>query len=185
MDPILIIAIVVILALVGVAAYLYTQKQRTERLAGRFGPEYQRTAEDVGDRRQTEQELEAREKRVQQLHIRALSTDEQARYAERWRTVQARFVDDPSGSIGEADELVQEVMQARGYPVGDFEQRAADVSVDHAGVVEHYRAAHAIAERHADGGADTEALRQAVVHYRALFEDLLEDQPAETAEARQ
>ena len=142
-----------------------------------FGPEYDRARQEHPDQRSAERELEERKERVEQLHIRSLSSDERDQFVERWRSAQAQFVDDPAGATRVADALIGEIMQARGYPVGDFEQRAADVSVDHPGVVEHYRAAHAIALRtdrgQADSG-DTEDLRQAFVHYRALFDDLLE-----------
>jgi hypothetical protein len=118
--------------------------------------------------------LAARQERVQQLHLRPLPADEQRRYAEAWRRTQARFVDDPAGAINEADTLIGRVMQARGYPVGDFEARAADLSVDHPQVVRNYRAAHQLAQASGRGQASTEDLRQALVHYRALFEELLE-----------
>ena len=175
--PILLILLIVA---VGIAVWLYTQKRKTEQLRGSFGPEYDRAVQETGDRRTAEAELEERKERVEQLRIRPLAADERERFAERWKSAQAQFVDDPKGAITEADRLVGETMQARGYPVGDFEQRAADISVDHPGVVEHYRAAHAIAQRSARDEAGTEDLRQAMVHYRALFEDLLEaDAPAQ------
>lgn len=185
MDPIVIILIVALLAVGAVAAWMYVQKRRTDRLAGQFGPEYRHAVEERGDQRTAESDLEAREKRVRKLDIRGISAEERDRYGSEWRSVQARFVDDPPGAISEADRLVQDVMQTRGYPVGDFEQRAADVSVDHPRVVEHYRAGHAIAERHTGDGASTEDLRQAMVHYRALFDDLLESEAGEQVEARQ
>ena len=139
------------------------------------------------DQRSAERSLEERKERVEQLQIRALSPDERDQFAERWRSAQAQFVDDPAGATRVADALVGEIMQARGYPVGDFEQRAADVSVDHPRVVEHYRAAHAIALRTDRGQADTddtEDLRQAFVHYRALFDDLLEVEAPAPQETR-
>jgi hypothetical protein len=176
-TPVAIVLVVAILALIGVAVWLYMQKRRSDGLRTSFGPEYDRARQTHPDQRSAERALEERKERVEQLHIRSLSSDERGRFAERWRSSQAQFVDDPSGATRVADALVAEIMQARGYPVGDFEQRAADVSVDHPGVVEHYRAAHAIALRtdrgQADSG-DTEDLRQAFVHYRALFDDLLE-----------
>jgi hypothetical protein len=179
--PILLILLVVV---VGIAVWLYTQKRKTEQLRGQFGPEYEHAVRETGDRRKAEEALAERKERVEQLHIRPLEADERDRFAERWRSAQAQFVDDPTGAIAEADRLVGEAMQARGYPVGDFEQRAADVSVDHPRVVEHYRAAHAIARRSDAGEAETEDLRQAMVHYRALFEDLLETSGAERTEVR-
>jgi hypothetical protein len=184
MDPILIAAVIAVVLIAAGAFWFYNRRQRTERLASRFGPEYQRAVETTGDRSAAERELESREKRVSTLEIRRLSVDEHDRYAAEWRSVQARFVDDPGGAVTEADRLVEQLMEARGYPVGDFEQRAADVSVDHPQVVEEYRAADAIAGRHAAGQADTEELRQAMVHYRALFDDLLEAERAEPVEAQ-
>jgi hypothetical protein len=176
-TPVMIVLAVVVLALIGVVAWLYLQKRRSDGLRASFGPEYDRARREHPDLRSAERSLEERKERVEQLHIRALSSDERDQFVERWRSSQAQFVDDPAGATRVADALVAEIMQARGYPVGDFEQRAADVSVDHPGVVEHYRAAHAIALRtdrgQADSG-DTEDLRQAFVHYRALFDDLLE-----------
>jgi hypothetical protein len=148
--------------------------RRTQMLRARFGPEYERVARTVGDKRRAEAELQARQRRVQGLHIKPLAEAELGRYREAWRGVQTRFVDDPKRSVAEADRLVGDVMNGRGYPVGDFEQNAADVSVDHPGVVTNYRAAHDVALRSADGQASTEDLRQALIHYRALFEDLLE-----------
>ncbi len=138
-----------------------------------FGPEYERTVRETDDRRRAEAELEARRRRVEDLDLRDIQPDDATRYASAWKAVQGRFVDDPPGAVGEADRLVGEVMAARGYPVTDFEQRAADLSVGHGTVVEQYREAHAIAARHATGDADTEDLRRAMVHYRALFSDLL------------
>ena len=166
--------VLAVIVVVGVVAWTITQRQRTERLTKQYGPEYQRTVETTGDRRQAERELVEREKRVKSLEIRRLAPEERDRYAAAWKETQAQFVDDPPGAISRADELVQQVMRDRGYPVADFEQRAADVSVDHPQVVEDYRAAHAIAERHASDGVETEDLRQAMVHYRSLFHDLLE-----------
>lgn len=185
MEPILIIAIaVVVIAAIGTAIYLTNRQRRTQELSGRFGPEYQRAIEETGDRGAAEQELQAREERVQRMEIRSLPPEDRERYAQEWRTVQARFVDDPSGSISLADRLVQEVMRARGFDVdGDFDQRAADVSVHHAQAVSEYRQAHDIAERHAAAGVETEDLRQAMVHYRAVFDDLLEVESREPAAA--
>jgi hypothetical protein len=158
------LALIALALLVGMlAAWLVLQRRRSTYLRERFGPEYERAVQQIGDRRRAETELEQREKRVEQLQIRPLPLSE-AR----------RFADDPSGAVADADRLVAGVMQARGYPVGDFEQRAADISVDHPDVVEHYRAAHRIALASERGLATTEDLRQAMVHYRALFGHLLE-----------
>jgi hypothetical protein len=173
-NPLMIVLVIALIAVIAVAAWLYMQKRRTEELRTSFGPEYDRAVQEHEDKGKAERLLEERKERVEQLHIRPLSAEARERFDERWHSVQAQFVDDPEGATREADHLVGEVMQARGYPVGDFEQRAADVSVNHPRVVEHYRAAHTIAVRHEHGEADTEGLRQAMVHYRALFEDLLE-----------
>ena len=186
-TPVVIVLVVALLAAIGVAAWLYLQKRRSDGLRTSFGSEYDRAREEHPDRRSAERELTERKERVEQLHIRSLSSDERDRFVERWRSAQAQFVDDPAGATRVADALIGEIMQARGYPVGDFEQRAADISVDHPGVVEHYRAAHAIALRtdrgQADSG-DTEDLRQAFVHYRALFDDLLEVEAPAPQETR-
>jgi hypothetical protein len=167
---VLVAIIVVLLAVVG--WLVYERRQSTE-LRSTFGPEYERTVNDTGDRRAAEDELRERQERVQALEIRPLSAAARDRYAKEWREVQALFVDEPRTSIDAADDLIGRVMQDRGYPVSDFDQRVADVSVQHPNVVEHYRAAHAIAERQDEVGTETEDLRQAMVHYRALFEDLL------------
>lgn len=175
--------IVLIIAIVAIAAavFVYMQKERSKRLRSKYGPEYDRLANDFGSTRRAESDLERREKRLEKIHIRALTNEERARFAGAWREVQASFVDNPSTAVSRADDLVGDLMKTRGYPMGDFEQRAADVSVDHPRVVEHYRAAHAIAERRERGEANTEDLRGAMVHYRALFEDLLE-QPVRAQE---
>jgi hypothetical protein len=186
-TPVMIVLVVAILALIGVAAWLYLQKRRSDGLRKSFGPEYDRAREEHSDQRSAERALEERKERVEQLRIRALSPDERDRFVERWRSAQAQFVDDPAGATRVADALIGEIMQARGYPVGDFEQRAADISVDHPRVVEHYRAAHAIALRTDRGQADTgdtEDLRKAFVHYRALFDDLLEVEAPASQETR-
>ena len=167
--------ILVLLALVLVAGGLVIyMKQRSRKLRERFGPEYDRTLQEIGDKQHAEEELVARQKRVEAFNIRPLSTEERNHFASAWQTVQARFVDEPPAAVQDADRLVEELMETRGYPMGDFEQRAADISVDHAAVVTNYRAARDIAEENHNGKTDTEKLRQAMVHYRALFEDLLE-----------
>lgn len=180
------IAGLVLLLLVVAGALLLMQRRRSEHLERRFGPEYHRAVDEMGSRNKAESELQAREKRVQKLDIVPLAPGQAARFATDWRQVQARFVDDPKGAVGDADRLVTELMRQRGYPMTDFDTRVSDISVDHPAVVHHYRAAHEIALRDGRGEADTEALRQAVVHYRALFSELLEteephdQQPAET-----
>ena len=167
------------LVVVGVVAWAMYRKQRTGRLRESFGPEYDRTVQAAGDRREAESELEARQKRREELEIRPLDPDARERYAETWQSTQARFVDDPGGAIAEADVLIQQVMRERGYPVEDFDQRAAAVSVDHPEVVNNYRAAHGISIAHERERASTEDLRRAMVHYRSLFDELLESrQPA-------
>lgn len=171
-TALIIIAIVIVLVVIGL--FFLWQRRRTENLREQFGPEYKHAVDQYGDQRKAEAELAAREKRVRKLEIRALEPAEQSRFAEAWKNTQARFVDEPSQAVRDADGLVKEVMQARGYPVGDFEQRAADVSVDHPNVVTNYRAGREIASRNRSGEATTEDLRQAMKHYRALFEELAE-----------
>ena len=171
----ILIAIGVVVA--ALAAFGAVTRRRTVRLRERFGPEYDRTVESRGGRREAEAELGSRVERREKLEIRPLSPEARARYQEAWLEVQARFVDDPAAAVAGADQLVGSVMSDRGYPLDDFERRAADISVDHPQVVERYRSAHGIARKNAAGQATTEDLRQAIQHYRALFDDLLE--PAE------
>jgi hypothetical protein len=169
----------IIVALIAVAAWLLFQKKQSKTLEQRFGPEYGRTVDELGSRPKAEAELKSRQKRVEKLSIVPLSAADAARFSQAWRALQGRFVDNPKGVLQEADTLVQELMQKRGYPMADFEGRAADISVDHPAVVEHYRAAQGIAIRDQRGEADTEEMRRAVVHYRALFDELLEVQPSQ------
>lgn len=171
---ILILAVAVVLA-IAVAVWFYMQKQKTNRLRSKFGPEYNRAIRSEGDAKHAEQLLQERQKRVEKLNIRALNDGERNEFTEAWEQEQARFVDDPSTAVSNADRLVQRVMKARGYPVGDFEQRVADVSVDHPVVVQNYRVAHDIAARGQNEKVSTEELREAMIHYRALFADLLHD----------
>jgi hypothetical protein len=166
------------LVLIGAIVWITMNRTRSQRLRQRFGSEYDRTLRAEGNHRKAEAALEARAKRVAKLHIRPLSPADADRFDSAWRSVQTRFVDDPHGAVTEADRLVGEVMAARGYPVGEFEQRVADISVDHPDVVVNYRAAREIALQHSQGRASTEDLRQAMVHYRALFRDLLETDTA-------
>ncbi len=167
--------IVLIVAAILVVALALFLIWRHERLKARFGPEYDRAVRAKGAWR-GESELEHRARRVSRYHIRPLSPDEISRFSTAWRQVQARFVDDPGAAVSEADSLVTDLMASRGYPMADFEHRAEDISVDHPNVVSHYREAHGIASRLAGAprASSTEELRQAVVHYRALFEELLE-----------
>jgi predicted nucleic acid-binding protein len=171
----IVIGVVAALIVVAAIAAAWARKRRTAGLQERFGPEYERAVAERGRRREAEQELAERERKREQLDIVPLSPESRKRYGDSWRKVQARFVDDPAGTVGDADRLVTDVMRERGYPIDDFDQRAADISVDHPDVVENYRAAHGIYVTHERGDADTEDLRQAFVHYRALFEELLEE----------
>ena len=164
-----------VVVLVLLAIWMAARKRRRSQLQEGFGPEYDRTVDDMGSRRKAESELKDREKRREELDIRPLRQGARDRYATRWSGVQERFVDNPGAALRDAHTLVIEVMRERGYPTDDFEQRAADVSVDHPHVVENYRAAHSITQR---GDADTEDQRQALVHYRGLFDELLETEPA-------
>ncbi|HEX3431326.1 MAG TPA: hypothetical protein VHT03_10600 [Rhizomicrobium sp.] len=168
----IVIAIVVILVIAAIAAFFYWESRRSKRLQSRFGPEYERTVAEAGNRREAEARLHKLETRVEKFQIRPIAPEERARYLTSWRRVQADFVDNPNEAVSRADELLGAVMSARGYPVSDFEQRSADLSVDHPMVVQNYRAGHDIALRHQRGEADTEALRQAMIHYRALFDEL-------------
>jgi hypothetical protein len=168
---VLVIAIIVIAAM----AYVYSRRRRRLQIQQRFGPEYDRVLKQEGDPRKAEGVLEFRQKRREKYKIHPLSAAERSIFAARWNEVQARFVDDPRGAVTVAESLVTDVMQARGYPIGEFGQRAEDLSVDYPLIVENYRAAHAIAMRHGAGQASTEDLRQAMVHYRLLFEELLEE----------
>jgi hypothetical protein len=182
-----VIIAVLVIALV-VAGVVIARQRRSQRLQQGFGPEYERTLAEKGDRRAAESELLERRDRRQQIEVRELDPESRERYAERWRGTQRTFVDQPAVAVGEADRLVAEVMHERGYPVeDDFERRAADVSVDHPVVVESYRAAHGISVRAARNEADTEDLRQALVHFRALFDELLgpEDRSHDTDDAKE
>jgi len=174
MDTNMMVVLVMILALVAIGAFLHFRRHETHTLEKHFGPEYGKAVEQFGSPAKAEAELKARQKRVEQLDIVPLSPQEAARFAEQWKSIQGRFVDDPKASLGNADDLVRELMQKRGYPIGDFDRRAADISVNHPAVVEHYRAAQDIAVRNRNGEVDTEGMRQAVIHYRALFAELLE-----------
>jgi hypothetical protein len=162
-----------IVVIVAVALWATMRQRRTEQLRSRFGPEYDRTIHDARTVTAGEAALVERQTRVERLHIRPLSPEDARQFGQAWRDVQARFVDDPKGAIIDADRLVGEVMHARGYPLGDFEQRVADISVDHPNVVMNYRAARDIVRDHEGGQTSTEDLRQAMVHFRALFADLL------------
>jgi hypothetical protein len=179
------IGIVIAVAVVVVACiaiWAFARKRRTKRLRSQFGgAEYSRAVKEGGSRRQAEAALDQRADRVESFHIRPLASADRARFVDSWGKVQARFVDSPGGAVTDADQLLGDVMSTRGYPVSDFEQRAADISVDHPLVLENYRAAHQSALRQTKGQATTEDLRQAMIHYRTLFEELVGE--PETARA--
>jgi len=171
------IAAVVVLAAIAWSAY---SGRRRKGLQERFGSEYDRTVADAPSRREAESDLAERQKRREELEVRPLEPEARDRYASEWHNTQAKFVDDPEAAVGDADRLIQQVMRDRGYPVEDFDQRAADLSVDHPEVISNYRAAHGISVANERGNASTENLRTAMVHYRALFEELLETEPAKS-----
>lgn len=182
MNLVTIIAIIVAVLAISFGLFMYIQRERSKRLRSKFGPEYDRLVDRYGNQRKAEDDLLHRQKRVEKLHLRDLDHAQAERFADAWRAEQARFVDSPRDAVANADRLVQDLMKTRGYPMGDFEQRAADISVDHPQVVENYRAAHDIAVRDSRGQATTEDLRQAMVYYRALFEDLLNSHVRESSE---
>ncbi|HEY2532515.1 MAG TPA: hypothetical protein VGJ20_32045 [Xanthobacteraceae bacterium] len=177
-----VISVALLIAVVlAVVAWLIVQRQRSLHLKRRFGPEYDLTVSEFHSRTKAETELKKREERVARLKLVPLTPADAARFSDAWNTLQGRFIDSPKGVVVEADHLVQELMTRRGYPMGDFERMAADVSVDHPTVVSTYRAAQAIAVRDARGQADTEELRKAVIYYRALFDELLDVAPDKVA----
>ena len=190
MDTRILIPVVVIVAILVVVAVALTMRRRrnehrTDQLKRRFGPEYDRTVlQQNGDSRRAEANLTDREKRVEAFPLRSLPAVDREAYAMEWAAVQRRFVDDPSAAVGTADRLVGRVMIERGYPMTNFEQRAADISVSYPAVVQNYRAAHDIVMRHAESRATTEDLRQAMVYYRSLFDELLEPAKVERIDHR-
>ena len=177
LDPKLIVIAGAVILIIAVLAWLYVRKRRSTRagLRQRFGPEYERAVREHGSERKGEAKLTDREKRVEKLNIRDLDAMERERFSKRWESVQSRFVDSPKGAVTEADDLVSSLMKTRGYPVSDFNQRAADISVDHPRVVENYRSAHEIALRVGKDEATTEDLRTAMIHFRSLFEELVQE----------
>jgi hypothetical protein len=177
MNSVQILVIAVVAAVIVIAILIFTsvRKRHSQKLRERFGPEYDRVVKEEGDVRKGEKVLEFRQKHREKFKVRPLSPADRSSFSYRWNELQPQFVDDPRGAVTLAEALVTDLMQARGYPISDFEQRAADISVDHPQVVENYRAAHDIALRHGRGQASTEDLRKAMVHYRALFEELLGD----------
>ena len=178
------IVVAVIVLVVGAIIAVYFQRRRTVKLRSRFGPEYERSVAESGDRRSAEAQLEKRAERVEKYHLRPLTVDDRSRFTEQWDRVQAHFVDAPAGAVAEADQLLGDIMATCEYPIEDIEQRAADISVDHPIVVQNYRSAHDIAIRQAKGQANTEDLRRAMIHYRALFEDLVYDRKEAVADRR-
>jgi sugar-specific transcriptional regulator TrmB len=181
MEPLVIGLIVVAAAVLG---WIIWQQQRTRSLRTRYADEYDRTVTELG-RRQGEAELVRREARVRELNIQPLSATERVRYLAEWRRVQEQFVDDPKGAVMRGNDLVEEVLRSRGYPItDDFDRQVADISVDHPRVVQNYRLAREIVGRYRRGSASTEDLRQGMVLYRELFEDLLEDTPADVRTER-
>jgi hypothetical protein len=170
------LTLIVIVVLLGIAlGFVWTRYRRSEKLKSKYGPEYARVVREEGTRRKAEAALEQREERVASFKITPLPPERRAEFIEAWRKIQSQFVDDPHGAVTHADVLLGEIMETRGYPVADFEQRSADLSVDHPEVVQNYRVAHDIALRHARREAGTEDLRQAMLHYRALFDDLVNE----------
>jgi hypothetical protein len=185
MNPKLIMLAAVVIVVIAVITWLYRRRRRavTAGLRQRFGPEYERAVLQHGSERKAESRLADREKRVEKLNIRDLDPTERERFSGEWQLVQSRFVDYPKGAVTEADELVSSLMKARGYPVTDFDQRTADISVDHPRVAENYRSAHKIALRLGRGEASTEDLRTAMIHYRSLFEELVQETSAKEKDA--
>ena len=176
LAPKIIVLAAVVILIIAVLAVMYVRKRRSTNadLRQRFGPEYERAVREHGSERKAEAKLADREKRVEKLTIRDLDPSERERFVERWGSVRSPFVDSPKGAVAEADDLVSSLMKTRGHPVSDFDQRAADVSVDHPRVVDNYRTAHEIALRVGKDEATTENLRTAMIHYRSLFEELVQ-----------
>ena len=176
LDPMYIMLAGVVILVIAVLAWLYLKKRRstTAGLRQKFGPEYERAVLKHGSERKAEVKLANRQDRVEKLNIRDLDPVERERFSTQWESVQSRFVDSPRGAVAEADDLVSSLMKTRGYPVSDFDQRADDISVDHPRVVENYRSAHHIALQVGTNGESTEDLRTAMIHYRSLFEELVQ-----------
>jgi hypothetical protein len=169
----MIVLVVLILAVAVIGAIVVMNARKTKHLKTHFGPEYERAIEERGDRKKAEAELHAREKRIAKFDLHPLRPEDRTRFTTAWTQIQSEFVDSPAAAVSHADELLDDAMRTRGYPVSDFDQRAADLSVEHPVVVQNYRAAHDIALKHRRGDAGTEDLRQAMIHYRALFEELV------------
>lgn len=180
LDPKLIVLAAVVVVILAVLGWFLVRRRRrtTAELRQRFGSEYDRAVREHGSQRKAEAKLADREERVEKLNLRDLDPMERERFSKQWESIQSRFVDSPRGAVAEADDLVSSLMKTRGYPVSDFDQRAADISVDHPRVVENYRSGHEIALRVGKNGATTEDLRTAMIHYRSLFEDLVQAPPS-------
>jgi len=177
------LAVVLVAALVAIGVWLLLRRRKTAALRARFGPEYDRLLQTTKSPAAAERELLDRQRRVQSFALRPLRREESEQFTQSWRTVQSRFVDDPATAVNEADRLIEEVMRARGYPVEDTVHRLDDLSVDHAAVVNHYRTGREIIVRHGRGEASTEDLRKAMVHYRALFDELVVSHPGDVRRA--
>jgi hypothetical protein len=184
MNSVSLAVLIVVIVVAGVVIWALLQRRRSTALRVRFGPEYERAVHEYGGRSRAEKALEDRTRRIEKYHVRSLNPQEQQHFGAEWRRTQARFVDDPALAIRDADLLVNQVMRLRGYPMTDFEHRAEDLSVDHPHVVRNYRKAHAIAVAEREGQASTEDLRQGMVFYRDLFDELLETYPASVPETR-
>src|SRR3954463_13733304 len=180
MSPTLTIVLIIVVLVVLAAIFYGVQMGRRKKLQSTFGPEYDRAVADTGSRTEAEKELRERERRHAELELKPLNPESQAKYAAAWEEVQIQFVDNPSEAVGTADDLVTRLIAERGYPTGEYDERLADLSVEHANTLQHYRDAHEISERNRGGSASTEDLRQALVHYRALFADLLGTDPVPT-----
>ena len=178
-----VIALAVVIVALVAAAWVIRQRRQSQQLHERFGPEYDRAVSQYHSQDRAEAALQARQKRVEAMTIRPLMPEDRTRFAQAWRATQARFVDEPAAATAEADQLIADLMGVRGYPVRDFEQRADDISVNYPNVVENYRAAHAISLASTRGEASTEDLRTAMIHYRALFDELLETKATDGAQA--
>jgi len=175
LQGIVVVGIILVALLVMVVIATQNARRQREKLRRQFGPEYDRAVQQLGSVAKAERELSARARRLERIQLRDLNEADRIHFTNAWGAVQAQFVDNPSEAVHEASQLIKTVMQARGYPVEDFEHRVADLSVDHANVVQHYRAARVLAHANREGRANTEELRQAFVHYRALFSDLLQE----------
>jgi hypothetical protein len=180
MSPTVTIVLIIVVLVIIAAVFAGVQAGRRKKLQSTFGPEYDRVVADSGNRTEAEKELREREKRHADLELKDLNPESQARYSAAWEEVQIEFIDNPSAAVGKADELVTSLISERGYPTGEYDEQLANLSVEHASTLEHYRDAHAISERSRDGSASTEDLRQALVHYRVLFADLLGTEPVST-----